>query len=156
MDIRKIKKLIDLLQETDVAEIEITEGEETIRINRSGSVPPMVQQFAMPAQFSAPAAAPAPAASAVSIAPEVPAAAPERKGKIIRSPMVGTFYASPSPEADAFVSLGQEIKVGDTVCIIEAMKMFNRIEADFGGKITEILVENGQPVEYDEPLFVVE
>lgn len=156
MDIRKIKKLIELLQETDVAEIEITEGEETIRINRQGAVPPVApmmyqQQLPLMMPQSASTPAPAPSAPAESASP-----APKKSGKIIRSPMVGTFYAAPSPDVDNFVSLGQEIKAGDTVCIIEAMKMFNRIESDFGGKIIEILVENGQPVEYDEPLFVVE
>lgn len=156
MDIRKIKKLIELLQETDVAEIEITEGEETIRINRQGAVTPAVapmmyqQPLMMPPAQSA--SAPAPSAPAES----TPAPAPKKSGKIIRSPMVGTFYAAPSPDVDNFVSIGQDVKVGDTVCIIEAMKMFNRIESDFSGKIVEILVANGQPVEYDEPLFVVE
>lgn len=153
MDIRKIKKLIELLQESDVAEIEITEGEETIRINRSGA---SGVNYGAPQPFypyPAPPPAPAPAEVSPALAPE---AKPKISGKIIRSPMVGTFYAAPSPDADNFVSLGQEIKAGDTVCIIEAMKMFNRIEAEFGGKILEILVENGQPVEYDEPLFVVQ
>lgn len=158
MDIRKIKKLIELLQESDVAEIEITEGEETIRINRNGTapnLPPVVSYNAFnPAMM--PATAPAPAPAAAESASPAPAAAPKISGKIIRSPMVGTFYAAPSPDTDNFVSIGQDIKIGDTVCIIEAMKMFNRIEADFAGKIVEILVENGQPVEYDEPLFVVE
>ncbi|MDO4435702.1 MAG: acetyl-CoA carboxylase biotin carboxyl carrier protein [Cardiobacteriaceae bacterium] len=155
MDIRKIKKLIELLQETDVAEIEITEGEETIRINRQGAVAPAVapmmyqQPLMMPPAQSA--SAPAPSAPESASAP-----APKKSGKIIRSPMVGTFYAAPSPDVDNFVSIGQDVKVGDTVCIIEAMKMFNRIESDFSGKIVEILVANGQPVEYDEPLFVVE
>lgn len=154
MDIRKIKKLIELLQESDVAEIEITEGEETIRINRAGPAPVVSGGGFVPY-----GAYPPPAAPAAPVAPAVEASAePKAKasGKIIRSPMVGTFYAAPAPDVDNFVSIGQEIKAGDTVCIIEAMKMFNRIEAEFGGKIVEILVENGQPVEYDEPLFVVQ
>ena len=155
MDIRKIKKLIELLQESDVAEIEITEGEETIRINRTGA---SGVNYGAPQPFYPYPAAPmvAPAAAAEVSPALTPEAKPKISGKIIRSPMVGTFYAAPSPDADNFVALGQEIKAGDTVCIIEAMKMFNRIEAEFGGKVLEILVENGQPVEYDEPLFVVQ
>ena len=145
MDIRKIKKLIEMLEASGIAELEITEGEESVRINRYGQMPPMPY----PAAPQAPAAAPAPAAEAA------PAGKPAPDGKLIRSPMVGTFYNAPAPDADPFIKLGDDIKAGDTVCIIEAMKMFNRIEADFGGKIVEILVENGQPVEYDEPLFVV-
>lgn len=153
MDIRKIKKLIELLEASDVAEIKITEGEETVRISRYSTAPqiqyaqPLQQQFAAPM----PAAAPAPAAAAPAQDNK-----PAVTGKVIKSPMVGTFYAAPSPDADDFVKVGQSIKAGDTVCIIEAMKMFNRIEAEFSGKIKEVLVENGQPVEYDEPLFIVE
>lgn len=151
MDIRKIKKLIELLEASDVAEIKITEGEESVRISRYVQQPAAVQYVPQAAPMQAPVAAPAPVAS------ETPSEAKpaEIDGKLIRSPMVGTFYAAPSPDASDFVGIGSEIKAGDTVCIIEAMKMFNRIESDFGGKITEILVENGQPVEYDEPLFVV-
>ena len=139
MDIRKIKKLIEMLEASGIAELEITEGEESVRISRYGQTPPMPAMPYPPQAYNlaAPAPAAAPAAEAA------PAGKPAPDGKIIRSPMVGTFY-----NAD-------DIKAGDTVCIIEAMKMFNRIEADFGGKIVEILVENGQPVEYDEPLFVV-
>ena len=146
MDIRKIKKLIEMLEASGIAELEITEGEESVRISRYGQTPPMP---AMPYPPQAYNLAPPPAARAA------PAGKPAPDGKIIRSPMVGTFYNAPAPDADPFVKLGDDIKAGDTVCIIEAMKMFNRIEADFGGKIVEILVENGQPVEYDEPLFVV-
>jgi len=146
MDIRKIKKLIEMLEASGIAELEITEGEESVRISRYGQTPPMP---AMPYPPQAYNLAPPPAAEAA------PAGKPAPDGKIIRSPMVGTFYNAPAPDADPFVKLGDDIKAGDTVCIIEAMKMFNRIEADFGGKIVEILVENGQPVEYDEPLFVV-
>ena len=154
MDIRKIKKLIEMLEASGIAELEITEGEESVRINRYGQMPPMMPPPApypmhYPAAPQAPVAAPAPAAEAA------PAGKPAPDGKLIRSPMVGTFYNAPAPDADPFIKLGDDIKAGDTVCIIEAMKMFNRIEADFGGKIVEILVENGQPVEYDEPLFVV-
>ena len=154
MDIRKIKKLIEMLEASGVAELEITEGEESVRINRYGQMPPMIPPPApypmpYPAAPQAPAATPAPAAEAA------PAGKPAPDGKLIRSPMVGTFYNAPAPDADPFIKLGDDIKAGDTVCIIEAMKMFNRIEADFGGKVVEILVENGQPVEYDEPLFVV-
>mgnify|MGYP002747900336 CR=1 FL=1 len=150
MDIRKIKKLIEMLEASGIAELEITEGEESVRISRYGQTPPMPAMPYPPQAYSlAPPPAAAPAAEAA------PAGKPAPDGKIIRSPMVGTFYNAPAPDADPFVKLGDDIKAGDTVCIIEAMKMFNRIEADFGGKIVEILVENGQPVEYDEPLFVV-
>ena len=151
MDIRKIKKLIEMLETSGIAELEITEGEESVRISRYGQTPPMP---AMPYPPQAYNLAPPPAASAPT-AEAAPAGKPAPDGKIIRSPMVGTFYNAPAPDADPFVKLGDDIKAGDTVCIIEAMKMFNRIETDFGGKIVEILVENGQPVEYDEPLFVV-
>ena len=151
MDIRKIKKLIEMLETSGIAELEITEGEESVRISRYGQTPPMP---AMPYPPQAYNLAPPPAA-APAAAEAAPAGKPAPDGKIIRSPMVGTFYNAPAPDADPFIKLGDDIKAGDTVCIIEAMKMFNRIEADFGGKIVEILVENGQPVEYDEPLFVV-
>ena len=151
MDIRKIKKLIEMLEASGIAELEITEGEESVRISRYGQTPPMP---AMPYPPQAYNLAPQPAA-APAAAEAAPAGKPAPDGKIIRSPMVGTFYNAPAPDADPFIKLGDDIKAGDTVCIIEAMKMFNRIEADFGGKIVEILVENGQPVEYDEPLFVV-
>ena len=151
MDIRKIKKLIEMLEASGIAELEITEGEESVRISRYGQTPPMPAMPYPPQAYNLAATAPtaAPAAEAA------PAGKPAPDGKIIRSPMVGTFYNAPAPDADPFVKLGDDIKAGDTVCIIEAMKMFNRIETDFGGKIVEILVENGQPVEYDEPLFVV-
>ena len=151
MDIRKIKKLIEMLEASGIAELEITEGEESVRISRYGQTPPMPAMPYPPQAYNlaVPAPAAAPAAEAA------PAGKPAPDGKIIRSPMVGTFYNAPAPDADPFVKLGDDIKAGDTVCIIEAMKMFNRIETDFGGKIVEILVENGQPVEYDEPLFVV-
>ncbi|MCQ8180636.1 acetyl-CoA carboxylase biotin carboxyl carrier protein [Methylomonas sp. SURF-1] len=147
MDIRKIKKLIDLIEESDIAEIEISEGEESVRISRYSAAAPM--QYAAPAPV---AAAPAPAASA-------PAAVPAEEkisGHIVKSPMVGTFYRSASPGSAAFVELGQSVSVGQTLCIIEAMKILNQIEADKSGKIKQILVENGHPVEYGQPLFIIE
>lgn len=149
MDIRKVKKLIELLEESDVAEIEIHEGEESVRISRGSTavVAPMAAPIA-----AAPVAAPAPAA-----APAVaPAAEPEIQGHAVRSPMVGTFYSAPSPDASAFVKEGDTVSAGQTLCIIEAMKILNQIESDKAGKITRILVENGQPVEFDQPLFIIE
>jgi acetyl-CoA carboxylase biotin carboxyl carrier protein len=149
MDIRKVKKLIELLEESDVAEIEIHEGEESVRISRGSTavVAPMAAPIA-----AAPVAAPAPAA-----APAVaPAAEPEIQGHAVRSPMVGTFYSAPSPDASAFVKEGDTVSAGQTLCIIEAMKILNQIESDKAGKITTILVENGQPVEFDQPLFIIE
>ncbi|MED5508795.1 MAG: acetyl-CoA carboxylase biotin carboxyl carrier protein [Pseudomonadota bacterium] len=154
MDIRKIKKLIDLIQESDVAEIEISEGEESVRISRNSSVVPSYAAPAAPAPMAMSAAAPAPAPAA-----EAPAPAAESKpndANAVRSPMVGTFYRSSSPEAAAFVEVGQKVAAGDVICIIEAMKMFNQIEADRSGTVTAILVENGHPVEFDEPLIVIE
>jgi acetyl-CoA carboxylase biotin carboxyl carrier protein len=152
MDIRKIKKLIDLIEESDVAEIEIHEGEESVRISRTSSAAPVVMQAAPIAAAPAPAAiAPAPVAEAA------PAAAPaQNTANAVKSPMVGTFYRSSSPEAPAFVEVGQSVSAGDTVCIIEAMKMFNQIEADRSGTVKAILVENGHPVEYNEPLIIIE
>ncbi|TDX99589.1 acetyl-CoA carboxylase biotin carboxyl carrier protein [Thiohalophilus thiocyanatoxydans] len=150
MDIRKVKKLIELLEESGIAEIEIKEGEESVRISRSGPNAPMMAAPApQPAPAAAPAAAPAPAAEESS----GEAALPE--GHVVKSPMVGTLYRAPSPGATPFVEVGQQVNAGDTLCIIEAMKLLNQIEADKGGTIKAILVENGQPVEYDEPLFVI-
>ena len=149
MDIRKVKKLIELLEESDIAEIEIHEGEESVRISRIGS---NVQAFAAPA-FPAPAA---PAPAPVAAAPEGEPAAPVISGHQIKSPMVGTFYRSPSPGAKSFVEEGQRVNIGDTLCIIEAMKILNQIESDQAGTVKKILVENGQPVEYNEPLFIIE
>jgi acetyl-CoA carboxylase biotin carboxyl carrier protein len=147
MDIRKVKKLIELLEESDVAEIEIHEGEESVRISRNSSATPLMMAPAA-AQFAA-----APATYATAAAPvEAPA---EPAGHLIRSPMVGTFYRAPSPGARPFVEEGSEVTSGDTLCIIEAMKILNQIESDTSGKILQILVENGQPVEYNEPLFVI-
>ncbi|WP_101743547.1 acetyl-CoA carboxylase biotin carboxyl carrier protein [Klebsiella aerogenes] len=153
MDIRKIKKLIELVEESGISELEISEGEESVRISRAApaaSYPVMQQAYAAPiAQPQAPAAA-APAA-----APAAEAKA-EISGHIVRSPMVGTFYRTPSPEAKAFVEVGQKVNVGDTLCIVEAMKMMNQIEADKAGVVKAILIESGQPVEFDEPLVVIE
>ncbi|AJJ11064.1 acetyl-CoA carboxylase, biotin carboxyl carrier protein [Yersinia rohdei] len=152
MDIRKIKKLIELVEESGISELEISEGEESVRISRAPAAPnyPMMQQpyaFAAPQQPAlAAAVAPAPAE----------AAAPVISGHIVRSPMVGTFYRTPSPDAKSFIEVGQKVSVGDTLCIVEAMKMMNQIEADKSGTVKAILVENGQPVEFDEPLVVIE
>ncbi|MCX4189882.1 acetyl-CoA carboxylase biotin carboxyl carrier protein [Methylophaga sp. OBS3] len=152
MDIRKIKKLIDLIQESDVAEIEISEGEESVRISRNSST--AVQYAPQPQQYQV--AAPAPvAAAAPAAAPTAEAPAANNDANAIRSPMVGTFYRSSSPEAAAFVEVGQQVSAGDVICIIEAMKMFNQIEADRSGTVKAILVEDGHPVEYDEPLIVI-
>ncbi|MCW5592226.1 MAG: acetyl-CoA carboxylase biotin carboxyl carrier protein [Burkholderiales bacterium] len=151
MDLRKLKKLIDLVQESGIGELEITEGEERVRISRAGTAPPMVMTTAAPmAMMAAPGAAAAPAGAA---APEAP---PAPTGHTLKSPMVGTFYRSPSPGAPAFVEVGQAVAKGQTLCIIEAMKLLNEIESDAAGTIKAILVENGQPVEYGQPLFVIE
>jgi acetyl-CoA carboxylase biotin carboxyl carrier protein len=146
MDLRKLKKLIDLVQESGIAELEITEGEEKVKIVKGGAV--SLMPGAMPAQPVERAAAPATPA---------PAAAPEsgQEGHVVKAPMVGTFYRSPSPDAKAFVEAGQAVKEGDTICIIEAMKLMNEIEADASGVVKAILVENGQPVEYGQPLFIL-
>jgi acetyl-CoA carboxylase biotin carboxyl carrier protein len=157
MDIRKIKKLIELLEESGIAEIEIKEGEEAVRISRMpapGAYAHAVPQYLhMPA---APAAAPLAQAQASLPAAESAAPKPSPNEHVITAPMVGTFYASPSPGAKAFVEIGDEIKVGQVLCIIEAMKMMNQIEADKGGKIASIMARNGDPVEFGQPLFVVE
>jgi len=162
MDLRKIKKLIDLLDESNLAEIEIKEGEESVRLSRmpKGGVAAPTTQI----HYAAPA--PAAAVEAPRPAPAAPAAAPDLahigkggrelpEGHVLRSPMVGTFYASSAPDKPAFVSIGQQVKAGETLAIIEAMKMFNPIEADASGTIVAILGENGQPVEFDQPLFVI-
>ena len=148
MDIRKVKKLIELLEESDVAEIEIHEGEESVRISRASTI---VSQ-AIAAPVAAPVAAAPTRESAVETAPSAPS---KPEGHIIRSPMVGTFYRSSSPGAKPFIVEGQAVTNGETLCIIEAMKILNQIESDKTGKVVEILVENGQPVEYNEPLFVI-
>jgi acetyl-CoA carboxylase biotin carboxyl carrier protein len=151
MDIRKVKKLIELLDESNVAEIEIHEGEESVRISRHGSAPP---QFVMQGSPLTPGVAVASAQAGAAPAP--PAAAEPDEANMVRSPMVGTFYRSPSPGSKAFVEEGQEVKVGDILCIIEAMKILNQIESERAGTVKRILVENGQPVEYNQPLFVIE
>ncbi|AHV34126.1 TPA: acetyl-CoA carboxylase biotin carboxyl carrier protein [Aeromonas dhakensis] len=152
MDIRKIKKLIELVEESGIAELEISEGEESVRISRnfSGQVT-AAPQMIMP-QVAAPVAAPVAAAPAAA----APAADATPAGHLMRSPMVGSFYRSSSPEAKPFVEVGQHVNVGDTLCIVEAMKMMNQIESDKAGVIKAILVENGQAVEFDEPLFIIE
>ncbi|PEH17335.1 acetyl-CoA carboxylase, biotin carboxyl carrier protein [Salmonella enterica] len=156
MDIRKIKKLIELVEESGISELEISEGEESVRISRTtanAGFPVMQQAYAAPMiQQPALSTAVAPAATP---AMEAPAAA-EISGHIVRSPMVGTFYRTPSPDAKAFIEVGQKVNVGDTLCIVEAMKMMNQIEADKAGTVKAILVESGQPVEFDEPLVVIE
>jgi acetyl-CoA carboxylase biotin carboxyl carrier protein len=152
MDIRKIKKLIELLEETGIAEIEIKEGEESLRLSRYAHSPGYMME-------------PSPIRPMSSISPVISAPTPSEappplpttpSGHTVRSPMVGTMYTSSSPDAPPFVVIGQTVKVGDPLCIVEAMKMFNEIEADRAGKITAILVTNGSPVEYDQPLFIIE
>jgi acetyl-CoA carboxylase biotin carboxyl carrier protein len=155
MDIRKIKKLIELLEESGIAEIEIKEGEEALRISRMPvAAPHAVPQAAHPGVL--PAAGAAATASAALPAAESAAPKPKPNEHVITAPMVGTFYASPSPGAKAFVEIGDEIKVGQVLCIIEAMKMMNQIEADKAGRITSVMAQNGDPVEFGQPLFVVE
>ena len=153
MDIRKVKKLIELLEQSDVAEIEIHEGEESVRISRHGTVPamPYYMPQPMPGQFRAPATA---AVTPTVVIDDDPLSG--LNGEIVRSPMVGTFYRAPSPGAKSFVEEGQAVKAGETLCIIEAMKILNQIECEQSGTVKRILVENGQPVEYNQPLFVIE
>jgi acetyl-CoA carboxylase biotin carboxyl carrier protein len=160
MDIRKIKKLIELLEESGIAEIEIKEGEEAVRISRMPSGEAAAHTLSPPAAPAAVAAAPAaPAAGAAGTglpAAESAAARPKPNEHVITAPMVGTFYAAPSPGAKPFVEIGDEIKVGQVLCVIEAMKMMNQIEADRSGRITSVMARNGDPVEFGQPLFVVE
>jgi acetyl-CoA carboxylase biotin carboxyl carrier protein len=152
MDIRKVKKLIELLEESGVSEIEISEGEESVRISRypkPGAMPVAPMPAAPPPSASAPAASTsAPPAAAVPAAPV--------RGQQVTAPMVGTFYSGPAPGSKPFVEIGSEVKPGDTLCVIEAMKMMNQIESEFAGRIVSILVENGSPVEFGQPLFVIE
>ena len=155
MDIRKIKKLIELLEESDIGELEIKEGEESVRISRGTHGANMAQPIYAPAPVAAAAPAPAapPAPAAVTEAAE--AAPASVNGHVVKSPMVGTFYSAPSPGSPAFVKVGQHVKQGDVVCIVEAMKMMNQIEADKAGVIEAVLVEDGQPVEFDQPLVTI-
>ncbi|PQJ64881.1 acetyl-CoA carboxylase biotin carboxyl carrier protein [Photobacterium angustum] len=158
MDIRKIKKLIELVEESGIAELEISEGEESVRISRSVPATAMPQQYmaAPMAQHpmpTAPVEAPAPVAATVA-ATEAPA--PVASGHSVLSPMVGTFYRSPSPEAKSFVEVGQSVNIGDTLCIVEAMKMMNQIQADKAGKVVAILAEDGDAIEFDQPLIIIE
>ena len=153
MDIRKVKKLIELLDESGIAEIEITEGEESVRISRHAS---SVAAAPLPGPVAAPApAAPAPAAPAASAAP-APAAEPEEDGHAVTAPMVGTYYSAPSPGSPPFVQVGDKINEGDTLCIVEAMKMMNQIEAEVSGTVKSIRAQNGDPVEYGQILFVID
>ncbi|HFA2603489.1 TPA: acetyl-CoA carboxylase biotin carboxyl carrier protein [Neisseria gonorrhoeae] len=152
MDLRKLKKLIDLVEESGIAEIEVTEGEEKVRITRT------IAAAAAPVYAApVPAAAPAVTPAAAPVAASAPAAAPAARdlSDAQKSPMVGTFYRAPGPDAAAFVEVGQQVKAGDTLCIIEAMKLMNEIEAEKSGTVKEILVENGTPVEFGEPLFII-
>lgn len=149
MDLRKLKTLIDLVAESDIAELEVTEGESKVRIVKSGGAPQgqVVMMQPQAAQLPSPASAPAPAAAAPAVA--------EIQGQVVKSPMVGTFYRASAPGAAPFVDVGSSVKEGDTLCIIEAMKLLNEIDTEFTGVVKQILVENGQPVEFGQPLFVI-
>ena len=153
MDIRKVKKLIELLEESGIAEIEISEGEESVRISRypQGGAPAPIVHYAAP-----PVAAPVAAAPVAVAAPAAAAPAASKADHTVTAPMVGTYYASASPGAKSFVEIGSEVNVGDTLCIIEAMKMMNQIESDKSGRVTAVLVKNGDPVEFGQPLFIIE
>jgi acetyl-CoA carboxylase biotin carboxyl carrier protein len=150
MDIRKVKKLIELLEESNIDELEIKEGEESVRISRnSGAIMPQAFNYQVPTAAPAPAAAPAAAA-------EAPASAePALSGHVVQSPMVGTFYQSPSPDSAPFVKPGQQVNAGDTLCIVEAMKMMNQIKAEKSGTVGEILVSDGEPLEFDQPIMTI-
>ncbi|NGZ86698.1 acetyl-CoA carboxylase biotin carboxyl carrier protein [Duganella aceris] len=153
MDLRKLKTLIDLVAESDIAELEVTEGESKVRIVKSSALPQNQMVMMQPQGMQQYHSAPAPAAAAPAAAPVAVAAEPT--GHIVKSPMVGTFYRSSAPGSAAYVEVGATVKEGDTLCIIEAMKLLNEIDADKSGTITQILVENGQPVEFGQPLFVI-
>ena len=162
MDIRKIKKLIELLEESSLTEIEIVEGEESVRLSRGAKAAEAPASYGLPPNVQAAAwSAPMMGGAGGTTAPagaEAAEASPQEEipeGEVVRAPMVGTYYGAPSPDAEPFVSLGQKVSEGETICIIEAMKMFNQIEAESSGTIVAILVENGQPVEFDQPLFVI-
>ncbi|TAN04663.1 MAG: acetyl-CoA carboxylase biotin carboxyl carrier protein [Rhodanobacteraceae bacterium] len=159
MDLRKVKKLIELLEESNLSELEIKEGEEVVRLSRfptAGAVAPQMVAAPQP-MLAAPVAAPTPAAASAPAAAAAPASAEPGlpAGTVVRSPMVGTFYAAASPGAEAFVKVGQQVKIGDPLGVIEAMKMFNQIEAEVAGTVVAIVAENGQAVEFDQPLFVI-
>jgi len=154
MDLRKLKKLIDLVEESGISELEITEGEEKVKIVKGGAGAALATQVAATHTVGTAAEAPSAPKASPSVAPATPVE-PQQEGHVLKSPMVGTFYRSPSPDAKAFVELGQTVKEGQTICIIEAMKLMNEIEADASGVVKAILVENGQPVEYGQPLFVI-
>ena len=159
MDIRKIKKLIELVEESGIAELEISEGEESVRISRSVPATAMPQQYmAAPMAQQPMPTAPVEAPAAVTAAPvaATEASAPVASGHSVLSPMVGTFYRSPSPEAKSFVEVGQSVNIGDTLCIVEAMKMMNQIQADKAGKVVAILAEDGDAIEFDQPLIIIE
>lgn len=149
MDIRKIKKLIELLEESGIAELEIKEGEESVRISRQFSAAPVAATYQLPAAAPAPVEAPAAATNTAPVAKE-------ETGHKVKSPMVGTFYAAGSPTASNFVAVGSKVNIGDTLCIIEAMKMMNQIEADKAGTIKHIMIENGQPVEFDQVMYIID
>jgi acetyl-CoA carboxylase biotin carboxyl carrier protein len=153
MDLRKLKKLIDLVEESGIAELEITEGEEKVKIVKSGGLSP--HPSGPPVPPATPANMTAVPASSTSSAPAEPAAGPIPEGHAVKSPMVGTFYRTPSPDSKPFVEIGQSVKEGQIICIIEAMKLMNEIECDKTGVVSAVLVENGQPVEYGQPLFVI-
>ncbi|HET9446324.1 MAG TPA: acetyl-CoA carboxylase biotin carboxyl carrier protein [Steroidobacteraceae bacterium] len=161
MDIRKVKKLIELLEESGIAEIEISEGEESVRISRypagGAQAAPVVHYAPAPmAPMAAPAAAPVAAPASGAAPAAAPAAAASKADHTVTAPMVGTFYAAATPGAKPFVDIGSEVNVGDTLCIIEAMKMMNQIESDKAGRVTAVLVKNGDPVEFGQPLFIIE
>ena len=149
MDLRKLKKLIDLVQESGISELEVTEGEEKVRIAKHYGAVAAPMQYAMPAQMPVPSGAPAVSSVNLDDEDDTP------EGHVVKSPMVGTFYRSPSPGADAFVQIGSVVKKGETLCIIEAMKLLNEIESDADGTVKAILLDNGEPVEFGEPLFVI-
>ncbi|MGK7294507.1 MAG: acetyl-CoA carboxylase biotin carboxyl carrier protein [Candidatus Wenzhouxiangella sp. M2_3B_020] len=153
MDLRKIKKLIELLEESNLAELEIHEGEESVRLSRPGSAAPAAP--AQPVQPAAPQQPAAPTGTSESSGDEESGDESLPEGQIVRSPMVGTYYDAPDPDSDPFVREGQKVSRGDTLCLVEAMKMFNQIESEYDGTVAAILVESGQPVEFDQPLFVI-
>jgi len=155
MDLRKLKTLIDLVAESDISELEVTEGEGKVRIVKSSPVPQGQMVMMQPQMQAMQQGMPAPAAAPVAAAPAAPAAPAAVEGHVVKSPMVGTFYRAASPGSAPFVDIGKNVNSGDTLCIIEAMKLLNEIESDFSGSIKQILVENGQPVEFDQPLFII-